>query len=96
MLKYSDNFVEESASDNLLGNNLLGDDLLDDNSPLYINNNIDINTKATSNPDEDMTSNNLLKKNSRINIEDLFQWVQDQTACKRLTKDVLEQTCSFF
>ncbi len=96
MLKYSDDSVEEDAGDDLLGDNLLGDDPLSDDSPTYINSNINMDTEAKSNPDEDMTGDNLLEENSGINIEDLFQQVQDQTACKRLTRDVLEQTCSFF
>ena len=77
MLKYSNDFVEKSASNNLLGNDLLsndllGNDLLGDNSFAYIDSNIDMDTKAKSNSDEDMTGNNLLKENSGINIEDLF------------------------
>ncbi len=96
MLKYSDDFVEEDAGDDFLGDDLLGDDPLSDNSLAHIDTNIDMDTEAKSNPDEDMTGNNLLEENSGINIEDLFQQVRDQTACERLTRDVLEQTCSFF
>lgn len=59
----------------MLVENLLGDDLLDDDSPTYINSNIDMDTEVKSNSDEDMTSKNLLEKNSRINIEDLFQQI---------------------
>ena len=62
--------MEESA-----GDNLLSDDLLDDNNPVHINSNINIDIKAKSNFDKNMTSGNLLKDNSKINIEDLFQWV---------------------
>ncbi len=79
-----------------MGDDSLGDDPFGDDSPAHINSNIDMDTEAKSNPDEDMTSNNLLEENFRINIEDLFQQVQDQTACERLTRDVLKQTCSFF
>ncbi len=68
MLKYSDDSVEEDASDNLLGDNLLGDDPLDDNSPAHINSDIDMDTEANSNPNEDMTSDNLLEENSGINV----------------------------
>ncbi len=72
MLKYSDHSVKEGAGDDLLGNNLLGDNLLGDNSPTHIDSDINIDTEAKSNPDEDMTGDNLLKKNSGINIKDLF------------------------
>lgn len=71
--QYSDNSVEKGANDNLLGDNLLGDNLLSDNSLVYIDSNIDKNTKVKSNFDKDMTGDNLLKKNFGINIEDLFQ-----------------------
>ena len=53
--------------------------MLRNNSPAYIDSNINMDTKAKSNPDEDMTDKNLLKENSRINIEDLFQQFQDPT-----------------
>lgn len=101
MLKYSNDSVKEGTGndllgDDLLGDNLLGDDLLGDNSPIHINSNIDIDTKAKLNLDKDITDENLLKKNSGINIEDLFQQVRDQTTCKRLTRDVPKQTYSFF
>lgn len=66
------------------------DELLGDNSLAHINSDIDMDTEAKSNPDKDMISSNLLEENSEINIEDLFQQVWDQTACKKLTKDVLE------
>ncbi len=72
MLKYSDDSVEEDAGDDLLGDNLLGDDPLSDDSPAHIDSDIDMDTEAKSNPDEDMTDNNLPEENSGINIEDLF------------------------
>ncbi len=96
IIKYSDDSVKEDTGDNSLGDNLLGDDPLGDGSSVHIDSNINMDTEAKSNPDEDMTDDNLLEENSGINIEDLFQQVRDQTACKRLTRDVLEQTCSFF
>ena len=106
MLKYSDNSIEKGAiydllGDNLLGNNslgnnLLGGDLLGNNNPAHIDSNINIDIEAESNPGEDMTGNNLLEENFRNNVEDLFQQIRDQTTCKRLTKEVLEQMCSFF
>ncbi len=67
ILKYFDNSVEEHD-----GDNLLGDDPLGDNSPTRSDSNINMDTKTRSNFYEDMTSNNLLEKNSGINIEDLF------------------------
>ena len=78
MLKYFDDFVEEGAGDNLLGNNLLGNNLLGNNllgnnSPAHIDSNTNMDTKAKSNPNEDMTGNNFLEKNSEINIKNLFQ-----------------------
>ncbi len=73
MLKYSDDFVEEDAGDDSLGDDSLGDNPLSDNSPAYIDSDIDMDTKVKSNPDEDMTSDNLFEENSGINIEDLFQ-----------------------
>ncbi len=72
ILKYSDDSVEEDTDDDSLADNLLGD-----NSPAHIDSNINIDTKAKSNPDENMTDNNLLEKNSGINNEDSFQQVQD-------------------
>ncbi len=101
MLKYSDDSVEEDAGNDLLGDDLLGDDLLgddplSDDSHAHIDSDIDIDTEAKLNPDEDMTGDNLLEENSGINIKDLFQQVRDQTAYERLTRDVLEQTYSFF
>lgn len=95
MLKYSNNSIKESANDHLLGNNLLSDNLLDNNNPVYINSNIYMNTKTKSNLDQDMTNYNFLEKNFRINIKNLFQQFRDQTTCKKLTKNVLEQTYSF-
>ncbi len=73
MLKYSDDSVEEDGGDDSLGDNLLGDDLLSDDSLAHIDSDIDMDTEAKLNPDEDMTGNNLLEENSGINIEDLFQ-----------------------
>ncbi len=96
ILKYPEDSIEDDTSEDLLGEDLLGDDLLDDDSSAHINSNINLNTEVNSNSDEDMTGDNFLKENSGINIEDLFQQVQDKTICKRLTKDVLEQTYSFF
>ncbi len=72
MLKYSDDSVKEDAGDDLLVDNLLGNDPLDDDSLAYIDSDIDMDTKAKLNPDEDMTDDNRLEKNSGINIEDLF------------------------
>ncbi len=73
ILKYSDDSVKENADDNLLSDNFLGNNLLDDDSPTYIDSNINIDTKAKLNSVEDMTSDKLLEENSEINIEDLFQ-----------------------
>ncbi len=78
MLKYFDDSVKGDASDDLLGNNSLGDDLLGDDplgdeSPAHIDSNIDMDTETKSNPDQDMTGDNLLEENFGINIEDLFQ-----------------------
>ncbi len=89
MLKYTNDSVEEDAGDDSLGDDLLGDDPLSDDSPAHIDSDIDMDTEAKSNPDEDMTGDNLLEENSGINIEDLFQQVRDQTSCERLTRDVL-------
>ncbi len=75
ILKYSNDSAEEDASNNSLGDDLLNDDLLSDDSPTYIDSDIDMDTKAKSNLDEDMTGNKVLKKNSGINIKDLFQQV---------------------
>lgn len=72
MLKYFDDFVEEDAGDNLLGDNLLDDDLLGNDSPAYIDSNINIDTKAKLNLNKNMTGNNFSEENYRINIEDLF------------------------
>ena len=73
MLKYFDDFVKEGTSNNLLGDNSLGNNLLSDNSPTYIDNNINRDTKAKWSFDKDIIGNNHLKKNFRINIEDLFE-----------------------
>ena len=73
MLKYFDNSIKEDAGNNLLDNNLLSDDPLSNNSLIYINSNINMDSKAKLNFDENMTNNNLLEKNSGINIKDLFQ-----------------------
>lgn len=67
MSKYFDNSIEKGISDNLLDN-----DLLNDNNLALINRNIDIDTKAKLNLNEDITNSNFHKENSRINIEDLF------------------------
>ena len=75
---------------------MLGDDLLGNNSPAHIDSNIDMDTETKSNPDKDITSKNLPEEKSGINIEDLFQQVRDQITYKRLTKNILEQTYSFF
>lgn len=63
ILEYLDDRIEKSAYNNLLG----------DNNPIYINGNIDIDTEIKFNPNKEMMSNNLHKKNSAINIKDLFQ-----------------------
>lgn len=70
-----------------LGNNNLADG------------NFDMDTKTKSILDENMTgkdNNNFCKDDLVTNIEDLFQQVRDQTACEKLTREVLEQNCSFF
>lgn len=72
ILKQFNNSIEECVSDNLLDDNLLDNDLLGDNSLAYIDSNIDINIEAKSNLDKNMTGNNLLEKNSKININDLL------------------------
>lgn len=84
-----------------ISNNLVGNtadaDLLDDNN--YADGNIDKDAKAKSNPDKNMTgkdNNDFCKKDPVTNIEELFQYVQDQIACERLIKEVLEQTYRFF
>lgn len=83
ILKSLDNLIEKSARDNLLSddlldnnllnNNLLSDNLLGDNNSTYIDSNNDMDIKIKSNLDKHMTSGKLLKKNSGINVEDLFQ-----------------------
>lgn len=78
--------IEKCTNDNLLSNNNLA----------HIDNKTNIDTKAKFNLNKDITDSNLYKKNSKMNIEELFQQVRDQTICKRLTKKVLEQTCRFF
>lgn len=70
--KYSDDLIEEDAGDNLLTDNLLGDVLLSDNNLVHIDSNIDIDTKAKSNHDEDMIGNKLLEENPGINIKNMF------------------------
>ncbi len=90
MLKYSDDSVQEDVRDDSLSDNSLGDDPLTDDSPTHIDSDIDIDTEVKSNPNDDMTGDNLLEENSGINIKDLFQQVRNQTTCKRLTRDVLE------
>lgn len=60
-----------------IGDNLWSDDLLDDNNSAHIDSNIDINLEAKSNFDKNITGGNLLKDNSEINIEHLFQRVWD-------------------
>lgn len=74
----------------MLDNNFLDNDLLDNNSLAYIDSNIDIDINIKLKPDENITSRNFLEKNSWINIKDLFQQVQDQTAYEKLTRDVLK------
>lgn len=59
---------------NNLVNNIVNIGLLSNNN--YVDNNVDIDAKAKSNLDENMTGNNnndLFKKHSMINIEKLFQ-----------------------
>ncbi len=77
MLKYSDYSVKENASDDSLGDDSLGDDPLGDNNFAHIDSDIDMDTETKSNPNENMTDNNLLEENSGINIENLFQQVRD-------------------
>lgn len=65
MLKYSDDLIKKGIDDNFLGNNLLDDNLLvdnllGDNSPIYINNNIKMDTKAMSDPYKNIIGNNFL------------------------------------
>ena len=93
MLKDSDDCVDKGVSNNLLSNNLLSnnllsDNLLGDNNPAHIDSNINMDTKAKSNLNKDMIGNNLLEENSGINVENLFQQVQDQTTYKRLIRDI--------
>lgn len=56
IVEYSNDLIEKGADD----------DLLHDNNLIYIDNNINIDTKAKLNPDKEMTSDNLYKKNSEI------------------------------
>lgn len=82
------------------------DDLLDDNAESgligdnnVVDGNVNIDIKVKSNPNDNMTgkdNENFCKNDLIINIEDLFYHVQDQTACERLIRKVLEQTCKFF
>lgn len=52
-----------------------------------------MDTKAKSNPDNNMigkNKNDFCKNDLIFNIKNLFQQVRDLTACERLTKEVLE------
>ena len=83
-------------SNNLLDDNTKSGLLGDDNA---IDGDVDMDTKAKSNLDDNKTGKNdkdFYKNDPIINIEDLFQQVQDQTQCERLTREVLEQTYRFF
>lgn len=83
----SDNSVGDTADAGVLG---------DDD---YADGDVDMDAEAKSNPDEYMTGkddDDLRDEDPVTNIEELFQQVRDQTACERLTKEVLEQTCRFF
>ena len=84
------------TSDDLLDDNAESGSLGDDNA---VDGDVDMDTEAKSNPDDNKTGKDdedFCKNDPMINIEDLFQQVRDQTACERLTREVLEQTCSFF
>lgn len=52
--------------------NNIGDNLLSDNNFANIDTNINIDTKGKFKLNKNMTSGNLHKKNSGINIKDLF------------------------
>ena len=90
MLKYFDESVEKSVTNNLLSDDLLSDNLLSDNNSAYINSNIHIDTKVKSNPDKNIIGGKFLEKNFRINIKDLFQYIRNQTTYKKLTKNLLK------
>lgn len=51
------------------------DNLLADDNLALIDSNSNIDIKAKSNTDKEMTGNNLHKVNFEINIKDLFQYV---------------------
>lgn len=63
IIKDSDDLIEEVIYDNLLNND----------NPIHIDNDINIDTKKKSNLDQVTTGDNLHKKNSKMNIKDLFQ-----------------------
>lgn len=63
MLKSFNDSIEENVGNDLLSEDLL---LIANDSPAYIDSNINIDTKVKLNLDEDMTGNNLLKKNYGI------------------------------
>lgn len=86
IVEYSDDLIERSADDNLLN----------DDNLIHIDIDINIDIQVKSNPDEEMTGNNLQEKNSEINIEDLFPQFQDQIVCKRRMREVLKQSSKFF
>lgn len=62
---------------------------MENDNLIYINSNIDLDIKTILNFDKIMTSKNLYKKNSKINIEDL-------TVYERWTREVLKEICRFF
>lgn len=66
------------------------DNLLSDNNFAHIDNDTNIDTEAKFNFNKDITNSNLYKKNSGINIKELFQQVRDQTIYEKLIKKVLE------
>ncbi|MCJ1346288.1 hypothetical protein MMC31_004503 [Peltigera leucophlebia] len=83
----SDDLKSDNAESGSLGNNNAVDD------------DVDMDTEAKSNLDDNMTDkddNDFREDDPIINIEDLFQQVRDQTACERLTREIMEQTCRFF
>lgn len=63
VLEYSNDLIKEVTNNNILGND----------NPAHIDSNINMDTKVKSKPNKKMTGSNVYKKNSEINIEDLFQ-----------------------
>lgn len=63
--EYFDDSIKEYLSNNFL----------EDNYPIYVNNDTNMNNKAILNIHEIITRDNFYKKNSEINIKDIFQQV---------------------